>query len=237
VPSLSICIPVKNRSRIEAEGHVLTLLPKCIQSLGAAVTPEDDWQIVVADFESDDWPLNEWLDDAAAPIPVKVMTIATPFSCGHGLNVAAANADAPILLFLSTDMLIDRATLLKGIEVASAGEVYVPIPLLALDREHKELRRGALAVGTVFISKELFGKVGDFPEFKSHGLCDTVWAARADAEGIKIVLEDAPGLIHQWHPYTEEFSNRHYPDWKADNDKKLADWNAGKYKGSDKWPM
>jgi len=234
---LSICIPSKNRSRVEVEGRILNLLPKCIASLRAAWREGDDWQIVVADFQSDDWPLNDWIDDAAAPIPVKVMAIEGPFSAGKGLNVAATHATHENLLFLGADMLVDRATMVAGLRHLRNSVIYVPMPMVAMDPEHKDLQFGTLAVGTMFITHTLFGRVGDFPEFRSHGLCDTVWVERGEALNMLRRLECQPGLIHQWHPYTEEFMNRHYPDWRSDNDKKLAAWKAGKFKESLAWPM
>jgi len=237
MPSLSICIPVKNRSRVKVGDRVLELLPNCIRALTRILKPADDWELVVADWSSDDWPLDQWIDDMATPIPVKIMTMQDPFCCGRGLNVAATHATASNLLLLATDMVMDRATMDAGMKHLAVGQVYVPLPMVAMDPEHKTLAFGELAVGTTFITKALFGKAGPFPEFHSHGLCDTVWMARADAEKIPMRIEASPGLLHQWHPYTEEFMNQNYPGWKADNDKKLADWKAGKFRGSNKWPM
>ena len=237
MPELSICIPVKNRSRVEVDGHVLSLLPNCIRALASIYRLGDDWQIVVADWSSDDLPLSGWIDNMADPIPVKMVTMPEPFCCGRGLNKAAELADAPNLLFLATDMVMDRPTMDAGMRHLAVGEAYVPLPMLAMDPEHKTLAFGELAVGTTFITKALFEKAGPFPEFHSHGLCDTVWTARADAEKIPIRVEASPGLLHQWHPYDADWMNRYYDNWQKDNDEKLAAWKAGKFKGSDRWPM
>ena len=64
-PMLSICTTVKNRSRVHVEGRELLLFPNCVETIvRARGGVADGLELVVTDWESDDWPLAEWLEDA-----------------------------------------------------------------------------------------------------------------------------------------------------------------------------
>ncbi len=65
---LSICMTVKNRSRVPVDGRELMLMPNCVQSIVDSVGSGFECEIVVSDWGSDDWPLQEWLVEAAAPV-------------------------------------------------------------------------------------------------------------------------------------------------------------------------
>ena len=86
---LSVCITVRNRSLVKVGRSTLRLLPNCIDSLRAALLERSDVELVISDWESDDWPLRDRVPDAANPIPSTLVTVTGPFSRGRGLNVAA----------------------------------------------------------------------------------------------------------------------------------------------------
>jgi len=254
VPDLSICIPCKNRSRCAVRpedysceeidnGHkelrTIYPLPNCIRSIALSAMPGDDWEIVIADFGSDDWPLSEWVALMATPVPVRIVQVDEPFSAGKGLNVAAANARADNLLFLATDMLVNRAVMVEGMKRLREGLLYIPQPTIYKDPDHTKLVPGSELSGTDFICKAMFAEVGPFPEFRSNGLGDSAWFERATIVlgPQRFLLEAHAGLFHQWHPHRPEWKNRHYPHWQEDEAKKHAAWKAGQFQeGHMEWP-
>src|SRR5690606_11235741 len=63
-PHLSICTTIKNRSRLRVDGHELRLFPNCVASIIESIPKDLHCELVVTDWESDDWPLEEWLESA-----------------------------------------------------------------------------------------------------------------------------------------------------------------------------
>ena len=96
---ISICITVKNRSRVKTGERELHLFPNCVKSIVKSFVPEIPCELVVTDWESDDWPLRGWLEEAARPIPVQIITIKGPFSRGKGRNLAAYKAKGNMIFF------------------------------------------------------------------------------------------------------------------------------------------
>ena len=72
---LSICVALKNRSLVMADGRELRLFPNCVRSIVQSLDGTLPTELVVADWDSDDWPLDEWLPEAAAGIPLRVAQI------------------------------------------------------------------------------------------------------------------------------------------------------------------
>src|SRR5215510_8347818 len=101
---LSICTTIKNRSRVTVEGRELLLFPRCVESIRASVGRELPCELVVADWGSDDWPLDEWLPGAASPIPVRIIQLDGTFSRGRGLNAAARAARGDLYFFADSDV-------------------------------------------------------------------------------------------------------------------------------------
>lgn len=87
--ALSICMTLKNRSRVGVDGRTLELFPRCVESIAASVGPRSDVELVVSDYGSNDWPLAEWLHRTAGTIPVVVAPMVGTFSRGRGRNAAA----------------------------------------------------------------------------------------------------------------------------------------------------
>src|SRR6185295_1926248 len=57
---LSICVALKNRSRVVSQGRELRLFPNCVQSITRSLNDTIPAELVVADWDSDDWPLADW---------------------------------------------------------------------------------------------------------------------------------------------------------------------------------
>lgn len=134
---LSICITVKNRSRVIVDDHELLHFPNCMKSIVGSADSKLDCELVVTDWESDDWPLKEWLEKAAKPIPVQIITPKGPFSRGKSLNIAAKAANGNYIMFLDADMLLCQAVINNGINYLCEGKGYFPVPYSFNGPEHE----------------------------------------------------------------------------------------------------
>src|SRR5438067_2368806 len=125
---LSICVTIKNRSRVKFDNYELSLFPACVASVVKSVAKYPACELVVVDWESDDWPLQDWLEQAALPLPVRIVNAQEQsFSRGKGLNLAAAAAKGDALLFLDADCLLCEHVLARGLECVRQGKAYFPV--------------------------------------------------------------------------------------------------------------
>ena len=123
---LSICTTVKNRSIVRCEHGELKLFPNCVDSIIRARGAIPELELIVADWESNDWPLEQWLYEAAGPVPVQIVRMSGTFSRGRGLNAAAAAAHGEFLFFLDADALVSESVLRSGISAMQEGKAYFP---------------------------------------------------------------------------------------------------------------
>jgi glycosyltransferase involved in cell wall biosynthesis len=196
---ISICITVKNRSKLHADGRELALLPKCVESIVECVKPEDNVELVISDWHSDDWPLEEWVEEAAKPMPVKLVAVDGYFSRGRGLNIAFDNAVGDVLLFLDADMIACRGQIDKGCWHVAKGRAFFPICWKYTDPDHQHGKWIPAACGIVMIARDVFVRAGKWPELRSWGREDNQ-LHDAVKRIAPIVRERLPGLRHQWHP-------------------------------------
>jgi len=208
---ISVCVALRNRSRVALEdGHVLELFPNFVRSL-ATVADEFSEQgiveLVVADFQSDDWPLEEWLADFAVSVQVKVVRIkGRGFSRGHGLNRAVAAATSDRLFLCDADMLLESETIQRAIQIVDSGKSWFPT-YQCLDRNGVTESWQDLSYGMAALSREMFFKAGSVPEFESWGGEDDLFY-EAVSRATGVVRERCLTLKHQWHP--ESIRHIHY---------------------------
>src|SRR5437879_2395376 len=125
---LSICVTIKNRSRATIDHRRLSLFPNCVASVVRSLASYPCSELVIADWRSDDWPLADWVEQAAAPVPVRVLSVDAPgFSRGKGLNRAASAAKGDALLFLDADCLLCETLIARGLECIRQGKAYYPV--------------------------------------------------------------------------------------------------------------
>jgi glycosyltransferase involved in cell wall biosynthesis len=203
---LSICTTIKNRSRVHTDNGTLFLFPNAIKSLASSLRLNDDVELVIADWESTDWPLREWIEDCIPHIPIHISTISgrEDFSAGLGRNVAAKHASGDLLFFMDADMLVNRAVIEYGLKVAKNG-AYYPTVIYKLDNDKDIIHEGG---GNVFMTPELLKQAGGWPEYYKHGFEDTDLCAKI-TEISPIITNDKISIFHQWHPQTNIFKNRH----------------------------
>jgi len=207
-PTLSICITVKNRSRLQIDGRELRLLPNCLKALVGCLRPEDDAELVISDWHSDDWPLEEWAEAAAKPIPLRVVQVDGHFSAGRGRNVAFEHARGDVLLFLDADIIVCRELFDRGLRYTAQGMAFYPIYFHYDDPEHKTGRWLPASHGNVMLTRETFLRAGKWPELKSWGREDDM-LHDAVKQLVQIVRVRLPGMVHQWHPDTLAWKNRY----------------------------
>ncbi len=205
---LSICTTIKNRSLVETDSGVLHLFPKCVASIVSASGAVGALELVVADWESDDWPLAEWLNSAAGSLPIRVVKLTGSFSRGRGLNAAAAAARGSYLLFIDSDALVEQCVLRRGLDVVQQEKAYFPILYSYTDPQHQAGYWRVAGFGHCMLTREAFLKTNGWPEYNSWGKEDDDFLTRV-AEHTSIVRERACGLFHQWHPDDIDFKNRY----------------------------
>lgn len=208
-PAISVCISLKNRSRVKHGERELLLFPNCVSLLAQQYCLDLPVELVVSDFSSDDWPLIEWLERAAADMPVTVIAIYGGFSRGYGLNVAADHARSDRLLLCDADIPIFATAFRRAVEVIDSGKAWLPISR-RLDENGFPESWLDLGVGIVGVSRRVFERTGGVPEFRSWGGEDDIFATRV-GNLVPVVRERIEGIRHQWHPEGCRYENYERP--------------------------
>jgi glycosyltransferase involved in cell wall biosynthesis len=197
---LSICVTVKDRSRVPTEYGVLSLLPDMITSLREALDPADAPELIISDWASTDWPVEEWLDEYSGWLPVNLIRMQhTGFSRGLGLNVAAQNARGALLCFLDADMLVPKSFFLQARETVARGYAFFPVCQYFLDHMHTQSFWAVEGYGSCVLSRIVWEASTGWPVHWRWGSADTIFVQRVQAH-VSIDRPQLPGFIHQWHP-------------------------------------
>ena len=216
-PILSVCISLKNRSKVSHEGEVHTLFPNCVRALQEAAEVVGPLELVVADFHSDDWPLGDWImESASRSLQIRVLTLDGPFSRGRGLNAAVNVASSRRIFICDADILVSAEALTRGIASLDRGQAAFPICQYLDARGQPDFWQDS-GFGIAFVSREHFQRAGGVPEFLSWGGEDDLFYKRLQDLSTIVRQRDA-GLRHQWHcdaSRHENYCNRPRFDFKA----------------------
>lgn len=204
---LSICVTIKNRSRVTVDGRELFLFPNCVDSIVKSVRQGFECELIVADWGSEDWPYHEWLERAAYPVPVRIVQVGGTFSRGRGLNRAAAAATGDTFLFLDADCLVSSEMIDAGLQYAADGKAFFPILFSFADPEHTNGWWRDTGYGICMMPAAVFRHTPGWLEYTDWGHEDDDFC-NAVASVAGIVRERANGLFHQWHPNEFEWKNR-----------------------------
>ncbi len=205
---ISLCINHKNRSRVKVDDRELLLFPNCVRSIVEAAQGVPDVELVVADWESDDWPLSEWLQNAAAPIPVRLVTLQGTFSRGRGRNAAAAAARGNALFFLDADSLLCPLLLESGLRYLAQGKAFFPIVYTFNEPEHRTGWWRGQGYGNCLVTPSMLERAGGWPDYEMWGKEDEEFFEKISAI-VPVVREEVPGFYHQWHPEEIAWKNRY----------------------------
>jgi len=210
---ISFCITCKNRSLVPFQGEDLALLPLCIDSIAkSCLKSEEKFEIVIADWNSIDYPLDEWVHDKNyEKIPIKVIQVTDrdEFSLAHGRNVAYDNSEGDKLFFIDADMLICPEVILEGIKDINQGYACFPIcyfqkpqfPITGkLKRRHMREGWGTASYGNLLISRVNFELVGKWEGNSKYGGEDTCYVTLCQEKNVPIMRKRYENFIHQWHP-------------------------------------
>lgn len=195
----------------------LPLFPKMLRSLVAHKTSEDDWVLIVVDYNSTDVNIREMLDyEVGNKMPWHLETIENYpfFDRGGGLKKAAEVAEtkfqAEALFFCDADLCFATRDVLDGaIESVKKEKFYYPIFYAFALSDHSKGFWRDTSYGNFACRVEDYKKTEGWYHNISWG-----WEDRALADSIpesKKNRERVPGFFHQWHPMKWEFRVREYP--------------------------
>ena len=204
-PIISICVSLKNRSRMLYGVRLLDNFPRMVRSISDLAEELGPIELVVADFHSDDWPLSQWLV-SAGNMRVKIVNVDGDFSRRKGLNVAAGHASCDRLFLTDVDVLVHAGALKRGLASIERGAVRFPI-FRYLDIENREQGFEDFTRGLTFLTRDLIQKSGGIPEFFSWGGEDDIFYDRLSSLAA-VERERDEKLLHQWHP--ESAKHQHY---------------------------
>lgn len=206
---LSICINIKDRSLVTTEHGNLYLFPECIKSLNACIDYIPlETELVIADWMSTDWPIRTWINTELPDKDIYLLSVhGKYFNHGKGRNIAAEYASGDVLFFLDADMIVVPELFTEGVKALSRGEIFCPIAqyYTTPDRSKSDWCKRP---GCMMIKREIFYKVGKWPEYKQWGFEDFAFI-EALQKDYKITFQKIPGYIHQWHPQEKEWKNRY----------------------------
>lgn len=208
---LSICVTVKNRSRVLVEGLELLLLPNCVRSVVEATLDFAPCELVIADWGSDDWPLDQWLFQSAMPLATQLIQVEGPFCRGRGRNIAAANARGDVLFFLDADCMISDALVKAGLRHIQQGASFFPVLFSFDSPRHENGWWRHEGFGNCMVTRETWAAVGGWPELPSWGKEDNDFYTKV-ASHMQVIRTEAPGFFHQWHPETIDWKDRYRED-------------------------
>lgn len=206
-PVISVCLTVKNRSKVPTDNGALHLLPATIDSIiQAASGVEGSIEIVIADFYSDDAPLRGWLNQYIDGVLIRIVNVDGGFSRGRGLNIAAQSARSQRLFLTDADVLIRCEALSRAIQVIDQSKAWFPT-VQYLDESGEREYWQEYGYGIAALHRDTFESSGGLPEFDSWGGEDDVFHERVSRK-VGVLRERSYGLIHQWHP--EHIRHEHY---------------------------
>ena len=206
---LSICMTVKDRSRATVSRRSLMLLPNCLASLVTAlndVVGRIEVDVIIADWQSTDWPLHEWVHQHLAPTCLRIVPVDGSFSRGRGLNIAAKHAVYDKLFFVDADMLVSADALNQGLRALEQGHACFPECSGYADQAHTRAKPMPLGLGNCFVMRHVWESAGRWPEWTQWGGEDH-WFYNEVADLVPVERPSVPSFRHQWHP--DSWRDRH----------------------------
>jgi len=201
---LSVCIAVKNRSRLVHNHRILDLFPRTVRSLSNVAEEIGPIELVIADYGSTDWPLDKWLR-SGGKLLVKIVNVEGDFSRGEGLNIAARHACSDRLFLTDADVVVHSSAIERGLNSLSQGITRFPI-FKHTNQHGQEDRWEDFTKGLAFVMRDRLVECGGVPEFRSWGGEDDLFFESMKAK-YPVQRERDEGLIHQWHPESSRHEN------------------------------
>ena len=183
----------------------LNLLPKLLMSLRMIKTENDNWTIIIVDYESTDVNVSSIAHQILdGYIDFVVEKHEGQFSRGSGLHLAAEIAKERGHMYFTNHYIFDRAE-----ENLKKGKVYYPICFSFTQPDHLKGYWRDSGYGMMFISTEKYFGTQRWQHNISWGEEDN--AMRRNFSEKEVVREKSPGYFHQWHPNSIIFKTLEYP--------------------------
>ncbi len=206
---ISFCFNVKNRSKVNLGNNQLGyLFPNCLNSLLEAWNNlpsqfHHELEIIIADWKSIDWPLEDWVPSKLDGVTYKLITLNGKYHNGKGRNEAAKMASGEIIFFLDADMLINAAVIKKGVHIVeNKDSVYLPISFYLIDPDNTN-GFWCAGKGNCMINQTHFKITSGWPEppfYNKNYDEDQAFAKRLLKNNIQVIRAREPGFWHQFHP-------------------------------------
>lgn len=192
----------------------LNLLPKLLMSLRMIKTGNDNWTIIIVDYESTDVNVpaivHQILD---GHIRYVVHTEKSAFSAGSGRHIAANLAKDrghEAIFFCDADMYFTKHFIFdKAMQTLKEDKVYFPICFSFTHPNHRFGFWRTMGYGMVFIKTNTYFLTEGWWHNSSWGKEDDLMFQNFPLE--KVVRARGIGLYHQWHPNSMVFKNLEYP--------------------------
>jgi len=203
---LSICTTIKNRSKIHTDKGFIYPFPNCIESIASSLSLNSEVELVITDWESTDWPLENWIESMLPSIDIHLIDVQCDrgFSAGKGRNIAASQCNGEYIFFMDADMIITREVIQYGLQITNDNTVYYPTVLYEVDNGKQIIHHGG---GNVFMTKKTFIESGGWPEYWKHGFEDTDYV-KTIRDKYEVKTNDELTIFHQWHPQTKLFKDK-----------------------------
>jgi glycosyltransferase involved in cell wall biosynthesis len=196
---------------------VLPLFPRMVQSLVAQKRPEDDWVLVVVDYQSSDADMKAMLEQECGDRLLWHLETVVDypfFDRGGGLAKAVVIAEqkfkADSVFFCDADLqFTDRKVFEEAVKCCSRKQFFYPIFFSFSLADHSKGLWRDTSFGNFACRIEDYKKTNGWLHNVSWG-----WEDRALSDSIPAAKKDRrkmPGFFHQWHPMQWEFRVKEYP--------------------------
>jgi hypothetical protein len=220
--TINIFQVIKNRSKIiTPNGNLLYLYPNCIDSIINSISKSNfRYKLYVYDFNSDDYPLENWLPDKlAGKLDYEIIRSSSDFfDKGEGLNFSRQIFHKDDFIFyLDADILITEL-LVKRLEYRFQAKDSVGFFSTYFLNEKGEIYGNKVLEGTgiLWIKHCDLIKMPPWISMDCWGGEDTVFLYNCLKSGLKVARETDIDLYHQWHP--TDLRNKYYKGGKPPKD-------------------
>jgi len=203
---ISVIIPIYNGKNY---------IKKLLDSLLDLNYPKNDFEIIVVDNNSSDNTI-----ELVKKYPVRLLEEKSIQSSYAARNKGIKHAKYDILAFIDADCIASKAWIKEGIEPIvneeadlvggqvefyfskekTASELYDSITNMQVEDNIRE--RGVAKTANLFAKKNIFNKIGLFPEDVQSG-GDVQWTAKATSKGFKLLYNSKAIVLHPARKFKE----------------------------------
>jgi hypothetical protein len=217
--TINIFQVIKNRSKVNAPCGDLFLYPNCVDSIIESTKHSDfKYKIYVCDFNSDDYPLSDWLPAKLyGLLDYEIIKVTSDFfDKGKALNISREIfSEDDFIFYLDVDMLITKQVV-DILESRFSIEKSVGFFASIFLDERGEGKRVIEGVGNFWIRHQDLMNISPWINMSCWGGEDTIFLYNCIKSGLKIYRETNADFYHQWHPI--ELRNKYYKGGKPPKD-------------------